>query len=182
MLAQFAFTTSKGERDYYHLRMHELPHDLPDDLREISKFQENPWNAWNWWQVPNSPPKTQILTVVFQNCEKSAEDHFIKKSCFTWFCRLVRNISLMIVKILRNAVRWERKNTLVKELHGFLFSFKILFSYVGSRSVMIWYDFLQTPRVPAHKTKAAVFFLFPFQLGRWDSNLFSDMLHGSNND
>ena len=39
---------------------------------EIKKFKENPWKAWNRWQVPSGPPKSQFLTVALVNCKKPA--------------------------------------------------------------------------------------------------------------
>ena len=33
ILAQFLLTTSETEPDYYHQKVYELPHDLPNDLR-----------------------------------------------------------------------------------------------------------------------------------------------------
>ena len=39
---------------------------------KIRKFQENPWKAWNWWQVISWPSKSQTSIVVLRNSQKSA--------------------------------------------------------------------------------------------------------------
>ena len=143
MLAQFVLTASKGEPDYYQVRMYELPHNLTNDLTKMSKFQENPWNAWYWWQVTNRPTKTQILTVVLQNCEKSAEDHSMKKKLFhliLWTCQQYfahdcKNIEKCCVLSDKCCALRAKKHSR-KRVAWILIQFKILFSYVGSRSVM----------------------------------------------
>ena len=57
---------------------------------EFRKIQENPWSAWNYRQVPDWPPKMNILTIVLQNCKKSIfQTCYRKKKIYliltTWF-------------------------------------------------------------------------------------------------
>ena len=62
-LAQFLFTTSKTELNYYHQKL---------SVWAARKFQENLWNAWSWWRVPRLTPKCQILMVLSKSRKKSA--------------------------------------------------------------------------------------------------------------
>ena len=52
------------------LRSFQTPEDLGS--WKLRKFQENPWKAWNWWQVISRPSKSQTSIVVLRNSEKSA--------------------------------------------------------------------------------------------------------------
>ena len=74
--------------------MHELPHELPNDLRlrilGIRKFQESSRNAWIWCRVPSRTPKSQILTFLLKTRKKSAVKHSIQKPIclISWICLL----------------------------------------------------------------------------------------------
>ena len=65
--------------------MYELPHELPKDLRlqeglkEIRKFQKNPWNAWIWRRVRSCPNKTQIWVFSVKSRKKAAVKQSIEK-------------------------------------------------------------------------------------------------------
>ena len=67
-LAQFLFTTSETELDYYqqkvNVRVASRVAERLKTFKKISrkKFQENPWNSWIWLRVPSRPTKSQILT------------------------------------------------------------------------------------------------------------------------
>ena len=56
--------------------MHELPNelmsDLIQDLRKLGNLKEI---SEKLGIQPSQPPKSQILTVALENCEKSAEKH-----------------------------------------------------------------------------------------------------------
>ena len=56
VLAQFLFTTSESELDYYNQN---LKYKLPNNYRRRI-FQENPWIASNCWQVPSRPSVTKF--------------------------------------------------------------------------------------------------------------------------
>ena len=82
VLAQFLFTTSEAEQDYSHQKVNVRIMSQELGFSKIRKFQENDWNVWIWYRVPNRPlnrpPKMQILAFVLESHKKSAV-HSIKK-------------------------------------------------------------------------------------------------------
>ena len=56
---------------------------------KIKKFQENPWNAWIWWRVPNRLSKGRILTFFDKKLQKISCKTFHRKKLFClilWLC------------------------------------------------------------------------------------------------
>ena len=85
------------------------------DLRKVG----NPWKASNWWQVSSKPPKTQILTVVLENCQKSA----LKQSNWILFFLNFVNLSKIFFQICKTVYKSLRKKGLP---FAWLFPWKLL--------------------------------------------------------
>ena len=77
-----------GTRFYHQKVNYELLHELPNDSR-IRKLQENFWNAWIWWQLPNQLPKSQILNWSVKSSKKVSCKTFHKKIYFEIYFDLI---------------------------------------------------------------------------------------------
>ena len=93
-LAQFFFTTSKTELDYYHQKwVYELPHELPSDLRlRILGNQES-------IQPSNQKPNFDVFLV--KNRKKSAVKHSTE----------------IPISLLRHTGAKEMLDSLIKTIH-----------------------------------------------------------------
>ena len=70
--------------------MPELPRELPNNLGlyEIRKFQENPQNAWIWWQVPSRLSQAKIWRFSVKIAKKSDVKHSIENPILLNFVNL----------------------------------------------------------------------------------------------
>ena len=61
VLAQFPYTRSESELDYYHRKVTVWVTEQlkPEDLKKY-ETSANLWIAWHWRQVPSWPLKSQI--------------------------------------------------------------------------------------------------------------------------
>ena len=88
VLAQFLFTTSETELDYYNQVVNvRVASRVSEQLKTlgIREFQENSWNAWIWWQSLSSSPKSQILMFFGKKLHKTSCKTFHRKTYFANF-------------------------------------------------------------------------------------------------
>ena len=53
--------------------MYKLPQGLANNLKDFRKFQENPWQVWNWCQAPGGQLKAKFERKLRE--KKSAAKH-----------------------------------------------------------------------------------------------------------
>lgn len=64
---------------------------------EIGKFQEKPWNAWNWRRVPSRPPIGQIFNSCARKLQNLSFETFAGEAYLSQLSELVCNVLSKIV-------------------------------------------------------------------------------------
>ena len=156
ILAQFSFTTGERELDYYHQKVNirvapRVAKRLKtQDLRTLGNFKEIPETLGIDRKVFSRPHKRQISTVVSQNCEKSAVNHFIEKPMLVNFVDL-STIFRPRLQISQNPLEYS-SNAHFLRTYFFTFLFKEKFSHFEDLCVCAHFTSFSIPLIRTQDT------------------------------